>query len=104
MHSCAFRRSGVLKFGGLFSCLIGCGSVTSSKPDTGRDAAIDAIPDAGPDATDATSALYDIAYIYEFTINPDTTGVSAFLLVINRGTAPLALSTARVAFVNVDSG
>lgn len=90
MHPLFLGVFHVLKIAILLSCLIGCGSVKS--------------PDATSDASITMNVAYDIAYIYEFTITPDITDANAFLLVINRGAEPLALSTARVAFVDVDSG
>lgn len=104
MYSRTFCIAGIVKIGVLLSCLNGCGSVASSRPDAGPDAAPDAALDASPDAAPAMSAAYDIAYVYEFTLNPDIVGANAFLLVINRGTTPIALSTARVVSVEADSG
>jgi hypothetical protein len=93
-----FRAGVSLMVGAL--ALVSCGKVRTD-PDQEVDApfldakSIDAAPDASPDAPpDAPSpAKYDIAYIKDFTFAPSISSISNFVVVINKGTLPLKLST-----------
>jgi hypothetical protein len=93
------RHGGVIAALGIAG-LIGCGDVKSTSPDA-RDPVDGAGP--GPDSAAASGAKYDIAYISDLTINPNISSLFSFLLVINKGTAPLKLNTATVVAYSDDS-
>jgi hypothetical protein len=92
------------------SGLAGCGSVRSTNADgpppddasisrddaIATDAAVDAAVDTAIDTPVATTR-FDIGYINDLVIVPlDTTQLRGLLLVVNKGTVPLDLSTASV--------
>jgi hypothetical protein len=67
----------------------GCGSVKMSSGDG--------------DNEDATATKYDIAYVDDFTIDPNISSLFSFLLVVNEGEKPLSLQTATVVTYSDDS-
>jgi hypothetical protein len=82
---------------------IGCGSVEDqpidASPGPGIDAAVDALPDSA-----AGGVKYDVGYVNEITVQVSDSGaISGFTLVVNKGTAPLDLSTALVVAVSDDN-
>lgn len=84
---------------GALAALVGCDPVKDNRsPDapTAPDAvdAVDAAVDAMVDAPPAPVVDYDIGYVNEFTFNSNSTaiGISSFIVVVNRGMAPLALA------------
>lgn len=82
---------------GALVALVGCDPVKDNRPldaPTAPDADVDAAPDAAPDAPPAPVADYDIGYVNEMTFNSNTTaiGISSFVVVVNRGMAPLVLA------------
>jgi hypothetical protein len=67
-------------------------------------ALIDAAPiDALIDAAPAPVTKYDIAYITDITLNPNISSIFSFLLIVNKGTAPLKLETTTVVTYSDDS-
>ena len=78
--------------------MVGCGSVKTLMPEMPPDAAIDA-----PDAMQPAKTKYDVAYINDITIIPAITSINSLVLVVNKGTAPLKLSTVDVVTYSDDS-
>lgn len=64
----------------------------------GTDAGADAAVDSPPSVT-----TYDVVYVNEFTLTPNTPSLMGFLLIVNRGTAPLSLETATVVTFSDDN-
>jgi hypothetical protein len=71
--------------------------------DAAVDTAIDAAVDAAIDTPDPTFVAYDIGYVNDLTFTTSTTAVSHMLLVINRGSTALQLSTVSVKDVGDDN-
>lgn len=79
----------------------GCGEVTQPRSgDASPDA--DHIIDAAVDSS-MSQVKYDVAYANEITFPYNYTGLSGFLLVVNRAQAPLSLVNAAVASVSDDN-
>ena len=75
---------------------IGCGSV--------QNAAVDASPDSTGSPDSAGSGVsYDIGYVNDLTVAPNITKVAGLLLVVNRGAAPLKISSASVVIFDDDN-
>ena len=96
---------GVLGMFGVVAALAGCDPVKDNRPDApgppGEDAAVepvDAPVDAPPPPPD-----YDIAYVNEFTFSNNISSISSFIVVVNRGTAPLALAMTDVPMFSDDN-
>lgn len=86
------------------ACAAGCGNVKSEQPDAGAPRGVDdAAPDAAHDGGASGPARFDVAYINDFTINPNIESLFSFALVINKGTAPLKLQTTTVVTFSDDS-
>jgi len=91
----------------------GCGSVENTGRDAGADSGHDAGADSGhdagtdsamvPDDSGAPAVSYDIAYISKLTFTPDIRAVHQFVVVVNRGSAALPLSTVAVKDVGDDN-
>jgi hypothetical protein len=88
---------------------IGCRTPLLDGSPYGFDAAVDgaqvvdAVVDGAAVDSSVPIARYDIAYINDITIDPGVSGMFAFLLVVNTGTAPLNLSTALVVSFSDDA-
>lgn len=81
---------------------IGCGSVEDQPIDASPGPGIDAAVDAPPDSV-AGGVKYDVGYVNEITLSTATDSISGFTLVVNKGTAPLDLSTASVVTFSDDN-
>jgi hypothetical protein len=97
---------GVLGALGVLAALAGCDPVKDNRLQdapvvTEADAAIDAPADAPVDA--APPADYDIAYVNEFTFSNNISSISSFVVVVNRGAAPLALAMTDVPMFTDDN-
>ncbi len=68
---------------------------------TEADAGVDAPADAPVDA--APAADYDIAYVNEFTFSNNISSIGGFVVVVNRGAAPLALAMTDVPMFTDDN-
>jgi hypothetical protein len=94
--------------GGFWACVVvgvvGCGHANDIVPVDAAtnpevDAALDAAVDAAIDTPPPDSGVkFDIAYINELTLSPDTAGLKGILLVVNRG-VPVNVGTITVASV-----
>ncbi|HMG56530.1 MAG TPA: hypothetical protein VK601_23685 [Kofleriaceae bacterium] len=77
--------------------VMGCGSVKAMEPSVPPpDAASDGPADASTDSAPVAVIKYDVAYINDLTLTTSISNVHGILLVVNKGTAPLKLSTAAV--------
>lgn len=86
----------------LASWLIGCGSVSNPVHDAGRDSALP-VDASAPVDMGASAISYDVAYISKVTLTPNIRTVEQFVALVNRGTAPLPLSSVVVKNVSDDN-